>query len=500
MGWLQRIKAALSEWRKRRQLDREARRLHKEGYEFYMRFSMREAFHRYAQALEIAYEIANPELVAKSFGGMSEVCRVEGQTERALEYAGKALEAVQRTKNRRLEALIHVSLATVYEKQGRSEQASDHMERALAIARAVRDPMFEGNLLFIAGNHYAELGRSREARQYYQRAVAILTSASRGLVPTASILDTTEERLRETLAQIESRINDLPDLSESAAAPVKQAPGSDATLAVSDRVHFSITSPRMVSAGAPFVVDVWAHLEEQRETVLRRAQEATGPGVAIRSKGPVKVARGTVLSVRLKVDTLIVEDPTDTILWDGEAGNATFLVMVPQNVPEGPRSGLATIHVNGLRIAKIDFVIQVGKSVEPVGCLEAREERHRKAFASYASADLYQVLARIQGIQKGAPDLEVFLDVISLRSGQDWAQELWKVIPASDVFYLFWSANAKGSTWVEKEWRCAYDTRGLEFIDPVPLVSPREVPPPSELASKHFNDWVLGFMTRADGK
>src|SRR6202030_1216765 len=104
------------------------------------------------------------------------------------------------------------------------------------------------------------------------------------------------------------------------------------------------------------------------------------------------------------------------------------------------------------------------------------------------------VLARIQGMQKVAPELDVFLDVLHLRSGQDWASRLQTEIPARDVFYLFWSSDASRSAWVEREWRCALETRGLDFIDPVPLASPREVPPPAELASKHFNDWVLAFM------
>jgi hypothetical protein len=36
--------------------------------------------------------------------------------------------------------------------------------------------------------------------------------------------------------------------------------------------------------------------------------------------------------------------------------------------------------------------------------------------------------------------------------------------------------------------------RGVDYIDPVPLVSPDLVPPPPELAQLHFNDWVLAFV------
>jgi hypothetical protein len=160
----------------------------------------------------------------------------------------------------------------------------------------------------------------------------------------------------------------------------------------------------------------------------------------------------------------------------------------------GWRIGLALIYANELQIARINFVIHVGKLSLNAAPLTTQEQRHRKAFASYSSADRDDVLARIQGMLKAAPELEVFLDVHSLRSGQYWEQELFKVIPVNDIFYLFWSESAKKSEWVEKEWRCALKTKGLDFIDPVPLVSPHEVPPPSELADKHFNDWVLAFM------
>ncbi len=92
------------------------------------------------------------------------------------------------------------------------------------------------------------------------------------------------------------------------------------------------------------------------------------------------------------------------------------------------------------------------------------------------------------------PELEVLFDKASLRSGQPWEEELLRAICAADVFYLFWSTHARDSKWVEREWRCALRIRGIGFIDPVPLASPKEVPPPPELESKHFYDWELAFM------
>jgi actin-like ATPase involved in cell morphogenesis len=276
------------------------------------------------------------------------------------------------------------------------------------------------------------------------------------------------------------------------AAMFKQ-PSATAPEGVINRVHFSATSPPSVEPGASFVMDVWAHLEQQRAAVVQRAKEAAVGRILVKSKGPVAVAGGAVLQVHLAIDGMTIAEPEDTITWQGEIGNATFAVSVPEEAPPGNRPGQATVYLNGLRIARLCFGLQVGRPVRFWELLPTAAQQHCRAFASYASEDRSAVMARIQGMQKANPRLEVFVDVLSLRSGQDWQQTLWQVIPRNDVFYLFWSASAQRSRWVEMEWRCALQTRGLDFIDPVPLVSPEEVPPPPELARKHFNDWTLAF-------
>jgi predicted component of type VI protein secretion system len=269
---------------------------------------------------------------------------------------------------------------------------------------------------------------------------------------------------------------------------------SQRLLGAVDLVHFSVISNSVVLPGTTFVINVWAHLAGQREEVIRRAQETSNrTGVSLQSKGPVQVTRGTVLLVRLQIENLVIEDPEDAIPWEGEIANATFWAEVPKTASKGQKRALGRVFVGGLEIAKIHFVVEVGQKISDECQLPAREELHRTAFASYANADRDAVLARIQGMQKAAPSLDVFLDVLKLRSGEDWEKRLWKEIPSKDVFYLFWSEGASQSNWVEKEWRCALETKGLDFIDPVPLVSPQSVPPPPELASKHFNDWVLAF-------
>jgi hypothetical protein len=260
-----------------------------------------------------------------------------------------------------------------------------------------------------------------------------------------------------------------------------------------DRVHFTVAAASALAPASVSELSFWAHTDAQRQEVLRRIGAAIHGEPVIKSKGPVSVPRGCQLTLRVSIEGLAVEPAEDELLWAGEIATTTFLVTVPEATPPGAHSGLIIIQTNGLQIARVYFTVSVGASTVGKVPLLSTEELHRRAFASYASADRDEVLRSIQGMQKVAPQLDIFLDVLTLRSGEDWQQRLWDVIPKSDVFYLFWSSHARQSPWVEKEWRCALKSRGRDFIDPVPLEAPETAPPPAELASKHFNDWTLAF-------
>jgi hypothetical protein len=216
----------------------------------------------------------------------------------------------------------------------------------------------------------------------------------------------------------------------------------------------------------------------------------------MRSKGPVQVERGATMQIWLQIPDFGVEDMEDTIYWTGQVGNSTFPVTVPHNASVGYHHGMASIFVGGLQIARLYFDLEVGSEVNEADDITSDVTRIKSAFASYASEDRNEVLARIQGMLKILPDLDIFLDVASLRSGDDWEDRIMKAIAQRDILYLFWSLAASRSQWVEKEWRTALATRGLEFIDPVPLDAPSEAPPPPELNRLHFGEWTHAYRTR----
>jgi hypothetical protein len=181
------------------------------------------------------------------------------------------------------------------------------------------------------------------------------------------------------------------------------------------------------------------------------------------------------------------------MLWVGQIANASFALDVSADAAAGTHIGAARIYVGGLQISRLSFELSVGSETDRAGDVTIDETRIKSAFASYASEDRPKVAQCIQGMLKLLPELKIFLDVVSLRSGERWEPRLTQEIRNSDIFYLFWSVAASRSIWVEREWRIALAAKGLDFIDPVPLEPPSKVPPPAELAALHFNDWTLPY-------
>ena len=126
--------------------------------------------------------------------------------------------------------------------------------------------------------------------------------------------------------------------------------------------------------------------------------------------------------------------------------------------------------------------------------IQITREDVTSAFVSYASQDRKRVAMIIQGMRKARPDMDIFFDVDSLRSGDNWEKALWKEIDSRDLLYLCWSKFARDSKWVNAEWHYALEHKGIECIEPVPIDPPSDCPPPQELNQKHFNDRMLYFI------
>jgi hypothetical protein len=198
------------------------------------------------------------------------------------------------------------------------------------------------------------------------------------------------------------------------------------------------------------------------------------------------------LTLLLRLDGFKVTDNRESFFWLGEITNVPFIVEASADLRPGVYPGQISILHAGMLLTRLVFDVEVGTAIGETARLGVRRERISSAFASYASADREEVLRRVQGIM--AAGVDVFLDVLSLRAGDAWEEQLIENIREKDVFYLFWSIAASKSQWVEREWRYALNEKGIEYIQPIPLSDPREAPPPQELAGRHFNDLILAYL------
>ncbi len=285
------------------------------------------------------------------------------------------------------------------------------------------------------------------------------------------------------------------------ASPTASSTAPTATLSVPSRLlaDFSVVAPKLIEPGRNFVVEVWVAPSGRGAEMLA---EATRGGRMIErgNRSHINLERDTVITVLLKLPDFEVPDPMEMLGWDGDIRNVSFIVKAPASLAPGVYPGIAKLMKGQLPFASIAFDLAVtspmAKVEAPPEPLKARVQRIARAFASYASQDRAEVLRRVQGIQ--ATGMDVFLDVVNLRSGQDWERAIYHEIDTSDGFFLFWSRNAAQSSWVEREWRYALKQHGLEFISPLALEDPRLTQPPAELSKMHFNDMLLAFIHSED--
>lgn len=266
-----------------------------------------------------------------------------------------------------------------------------------------------------------------------------------------------------------------------------------------EAVQLRAYAPEALAQGGTALVDIWACLPRQAAQVAELAASAAS-SMQVGLRAGVPVARGSVLAIGLQVEGLAVESPVQTLVWLGEPASIGFLVQAPASARVGTYSGRASLTVSGMDLGWLHFTLRVVPA-EEAQHLDSRPQdtqgdssQLRRAFASYASEDRAEVLARVQGMRAVAPDLDVFLDALALRSGEQWEARVDDELREREALFLFWSGYAARSRWVRFEWEQMLMHKGLQAIRPVPLADPRDAVPPPELASLHFGDAYLGWM------
>jgi len=271
-----------------------------------------------------------------------------------------------------------------------------------------------------------------------------------------------------------------------------------------DDVECSVFAAPRLSPGEMVLVQAAVHRAEQFARAAAQARQADADAeLRIRKGLLTPVPRGAMLTFHLAVRGLEVDEPVQTLRWQGCAESVQFAVTCPAAAALGNTVGTVTVSMDSVPIGSAKFKLSVvgprpgegpAESVE----LDAAGTRYRLAFISYASADRTEVLKRVQML--GRVGVDYFQDVLDLEPGDVWESKLKDYIDRCDLFLLFWSSAAKQSEWVRKEVLYAMRRQaGNELnppdIRPVIIEGPPLVPPPEELSHLHFDDRLLYFMS-----
>ncbi len=362
-------------------------------------------------------------------------------------------------------------------------------ETAPAPKAGSRPPRLFGSLADMAGSIAGAIGSLGNRPRNAPARPASPPPARPAPAPTPAPAPSSSEKVTR-VASVPRAEEKWAESSRLMSVPMPSAPAAEKQTA-----DFSVMAPGNIAAGSHFFVEVWVAPTNERDAMLEEATR-TVRMVERGRRAFLNLERDTAITVLLKLPDFEVEEPIETLGWNGDIRNVAFMVKAPAELKRGAYPGMVKLLYGQAPFASITFDL----SVVPAGVMADPRARTRpseirlitRAFASYASVDRGEVLRRVQGIQ--ATGTSVFLDVVHLRTGEAWEQALYSEIDASDGFYLFWSRNAAKSEWVEREWRYALEHRGLDFINPLALEDPRLVSPPPELSSKHFNDMLLAFI------
>jgi hypothetical protein len=137
-------------------------------------------------------------------------------------------------------------------------------------------------------------------------------------------------------------------------------------------------------------------------------------------------------------------------------------------------------------------------SARGLAAVTQEQIRHRHAFISYCSKDRREVLPRVQGLERGLKleGITCFMDKHDIKPGEQWREVIRRHLDQCDVFYLFWSSNAKDSKEVRYEVEYALARKGRDerkppFFEPFTIELPLPTPLPDGLESLHFDDRLL---------
>jgi hypothetical protein len=262
-----------------------------------------------------------------------------------------------------------------------------------------------------------------------------------------------------------------------------------------DEVHFSAYHPRAVLPGEWHKLLIYAHLAAAAEAIKsdmgqRLGQAAKGYGQR-QGKASLAIPPGTIITLIPQATGLEFEPAQAQLSWSDPWQRVEFQMRATGERAGHVVEGSIGCYVGPLLIASIRLPVVVKRAAEQVEAeLEGQEVQsarmYQAIFASYAHADL--AIVEAMEVACKALGMDYLRDVMTLKAGQRWSDELLNMIERADIFQLFWSPTSSQSPYVEQEWQYALtlaEKKGPAFIRPIYWEKPlAPVPPP--LSHLHF--------------
>lgn len=284
-----------------------------------------------------------------------------------------------------------------------------------------------------------------------------------------------------------------PQPPPSMPAPAKAIPPPAPESVSYDEVALALSGPGCVQPQQSFNIKFIAYPETEEQKVEAILKESDPDNKILLGLDHCNWQKGTEIKVRLYGDQLVVDEAIQTFLWMGKYKILNFDISLAEHAKPGNVVVKVDVYIADIIIAKLRYTLKIDVEAAQAD-VHIKAKPYKNAFASYSDKDRDRVIDRLSEIERNG--VKIFWDKMNLQPGQPWEEELDKAIKDTEVFMLFWSANAKASEWVAWEWKTALKYKGIDFIEPHPLEDPSISPPPEELKALHFNDKYLFFRKK----
>jgi hypothetical protein len=255
------------------------------------------------------------------------------------------------------------------------------------------------------------------------------------------------------------------------------------------QVQFSAYYPREVRPDDWQPLQAYVFKQSAAQQVEEDAEKQIGPLSAFRKlieNARSTIAEGEMITATPHLPGFQFNPPTVTIGFFEDWHRFEFKMRARTAPLHHAANGFLTFTVNGIIVADIPLSVFVSpQAVQSPAQPTPAQPLYDTVFASYSHRDT-AIVEKVEASIK-ALGLTYLRDVVTLRSGQHWSDELLRMIDEATIFQLFWSEASSQSQYCRQEWEYALSLQrdNQYFIRPVYWTQPLP-PPPANLGHLHF--------------